>query len=84
MLCYQSFGKQAALTKTNRGLLAISHAAWATALHYACSQLCWRDKPPESARGDWERDVARSGAFEGGRDTYHSNRGPRRPTTAAL
>ena len=59
-----------ALTKTNRGLLALdAYAAWATALHYALlPNLLASTEALESARGDWERDVARSGAFEGGRD----------------
>jgi hypothetical protein len=59
-----------ALTKTNRGLLALdAYAAWATALHYALlPNLLASTEALDSARGDWERDVARSGAFEGGRD----------------
>ncbi|CAH0367618.1 unnamed protein product [Pelagomonas calceolata] len=59
-----------ALTKTNRGLLALdAYAAWATALHYALlPNLLASTEALESARGDWERDVSRSGAFEGGRD----------------
>ena len=58
------------MTKTNRGLLALdAYAAWATALHYALlPNLLASTEALESARGDWERDVARSGAFEGGRD----------------
>jgi hypothetical protein len=57
-----------ALTKTNRGLLALdAYAAWATALHYALlPNLLASSEALESARSDWERDVSRSGAFQEG------------------